>query len=117
MTERIRSAEFHAPRHAVDADEAKRNDAIRRLAEQLPAQWSRGSVLLEEIGLTNGSAKAVGHKLGRRHKGYFLVRSRGQAVSVVTELATSHADYNALLEDSHVQLVSSADVTISMVVF
>jgi hypothetical protein len=68
------------------------------------------STTLKEVNLVTGS-NAINHKLGRKLQGWSLVRQRGVAASIYDEQDSNQ------MPDLTLVLVSSADVTVDILVF
>lgn len=57
--------------------------------DRIVPDWVRNSKLLENISLVPGTNRKIVHGLGRRHRGWILVRPRDTADPRVFEVVTS----------------------------
>lgn len=94
-----------------DATTQRALDQITSTVNALVKLWSSDSVILERVELKPGR-NAVPHKLGRRLKGWTLVRSRGVTIVYDQQDANSTPDETLLLYST-----SEGSVVVDLLVF
>ena len=85
-------------------------DSIEELFEELATIEIIDGVLVEDIEMFTGTTKLVPHALGKKFKGWIIVRQ--DANVTINEVPSSGPSRR-----SHVALVSNGDVKISLWVF
>lgn len=97
---------------------AQLDDRIVRALRKLLPEWARGSTLLGPLVMTAATTVAVPHRLGRQHRGWLTARLVCDTDGAgVTEITPSHADYQANLAVTHLQLRCDAAATLWVVAF